>query len=141
MHPIFSKDLSPRLESLLDLAKKIAVRFNQDSIESECLLLSLIELGKGQGLSVLRDHYRINISELQAKIKGVLTTSQHPVADPPFCSRAGEVLHLAIKEADGAIISTDHILLGIIRGDRSIAGQTLRGYGITLENARERVLE
>jgi hypothetical protein len=60
-----------------------------------------------------------------------------------FTEQARQVVILAQEEARGlkhTHIDTEHILLGLLRVDRGLAGQVLGSLGVTLERAREQVL-
>ena len=61
-----------------------------------------------------------------------------------FTERARQVVVLAQEEARGLThnyIGTEHILLGLLREEQGLAARVLESFGITLESARERVVE
>jgi ATP-dependent Clp protease ATP-binding subunit ClpA len=60
-----------------------------------------------------------------------------------FTEQARHVVVFAQEEARGLqhnYIGTEHILLGLLRVDRGLAGQVLESLGVTLERAREQLL-
>jgi ATP-dependent Clp protease ATP-binding subunit ClpC len=53
-------------------------------------------------------------------------------------------LELAAEEAKGMArdsIGPEHLLLSLLREDGGVAGQVLRGLGLTLEGTRAKLLE
>jgi len=61
-----------------------------------------------------------------------------------FTERARRVVVHAQEEArelDHNYIGTEHLLLGLLREPESVAGQALRDLGISLESAREQVIQ
>jgi len=64
--------------------------------------------------------------------------------DLPYTSRAKKVLELAMTEAldlNHSYVGNEHLLLGLLREERGIAAQILVDAGITIDAARERVLQ
>jgi ATP-dependent Clp protease ATP-binding subunit ClpC len=60
----------------------------------------------------------------------------------PFTGQARKVMVLAQEEArrlDQGYIGTEHLLLGLLRYDESLADRTLISLGVTLNEAREQV--
>ena len=60
----------------------------------------------------------------------------------PFTGQARKVMVLAQEEArrlDQGYIGTEHLLLGLLRYDESLADRTLNFLGVTLNEAREQV--
>ena len=62
----------------------------------------------------------------------------------PFSDEVKRVLHFTAEEADRmrhTYIGTEHLLLGLLREERSLAGSILVESGLRLENIRELVVK
>ncbi len=83
------------------------------------------------------------VEALRSRIKGRLRKSVTD-AFQRFTRRARDVVVHAQEEAHAlghAYIGTEHLLLGVLRGDEGIAAVALRKLGVSLEGARAAVVE
>jgi ATP-dependent Clp protease ATP-binding subunit ClpC len=67
-----------------------------------------------------------------------------PGGPVPFSPRSKKVLELALREAlqlGHNYISTEHILLGLVRVPESLASQILSNLGVDPRKVREKVVE
>jgi ATP-dependent Clp protease ATP-binding subunit ClpC len=111
------------------------------SIETEHLLLGLVREGKGltsqifTRAGVALDAVRADI-EQQAVFHEKIPTS----ADIPFSAAARRVLEAATEEANRLrhdYIGTEHLLLGLLRDDTTVACRLLNEHGLRLDAIRE----
>ncbi len=142
---------SSRVKRILDLAKEEAIRFGHSYIGTEHLLLGLLEegilSGKSQGIATATlelmgyDLERIKIEAERVMHSGFPLLT---VGDLPLDSEAKRVLELAVEEAKSyghSYIGSEHLLLGIIRGERGLTYQVLERLGITEQKVREMIYE
>ncbi|MEW6089153.1 MAG: ATP-dependent Clp protease ATP-binding subunit [bacterium] len=134
-----------RARKVVILAREEAGRLNHDYIGTEHLLLGLIREGQGVGAVILQnlgadlENIIFMIEEMVKTGGGILT-----LGEIPFSSRAKKVLELAIEEArsfNHTYVGTEHILLGLIREEESIAAKVLGKLGITFQKVREEILK
>ena len=111
----------------------------QDHIDSEHLLLSLIDDGAGPGVramselgippTVARKHLEARLSEGAPTLTGYI----------PLSPAAKSVLILAVREAlllNHPYVGSEHLLLGLIREADGVAAQVLTELGADLTSAR-----
>ncbi|GAA3824687.1 hypothetical protein GCM10022226_51760 [Sphaerisporangium flaviroseum] len=124
-------------------AQEEARRLDHDYIGTEHVLLGLLGEGKGLAATVLKAHgltvdgVRTNIEEL------VGPGESTPGAHIPFTPRAKKVLELSLREAlqlHHNYISTEHILLGLIREGEGMAVQVLTLHEVDLQEVREQLI-
>ncbi len=132
-----------RARRVLFFARYEASQLGSVSIESEHLLLGLIREGKGLMSRVLA---RSNVSAetLRQEVEGrTVFRAKVPSSDEiPFSAETKRALGFATEEADRLLhtyIGTEHLLLGILREEQSLAAAVLAGRGIRLGAVREDV--
>lgn len=140
-------EFSERLRRVLSEAREEAARLQHEHVGTEHLLLALLrDADKANGplppvaivvLDVLGvDRARMERVLEQTVLRGRATASRDQVA---YTSRAKAVLELAMAEArvlKHDAVSTEHLLLGLVREERGIAAQVLLDFGVTAEKAR-----
>ena len=129
---------------VLFFARYEASQLGSVSIETEHLLLGLLREGKGVTGSIFArahlsfDRIRREIEE-RTVFHGKISTS----VEIPFSSEAKRVLGFAAEEADRLLhnyIGTEHLLLGILREDRSVAASVLTEKGMRLDVVRDDIV-
>ena len=111
------------------------------SIETQHLLLGLLRAGKGVTSRLFTDakmSYEPVRETFEAGVEKIPTS-----VEIPFSDETKRVLDHTAEEADRlrhSYIGTEHLLLGLLHEDQSIAGGILRGYGMRLEAVREQLL-
>jgi DNA-binding transcriptional regulator YhcF (GntR family) len=142
---------SEQFQSALKQANLEANALRQDYIGTEHILLSLIAQAEGPASAVL-DALRIDRSSLRAWVLGRVRPGAAPDFEKgrPYTSRAKKVLEYALAAArefgsesssrGSGTLETDHLLLGLIREEKGIAGQALQAFGATSERLSELVL-
>ena len=129
---------------VLVLAQEEARELEQPYVGTEHLLLGLIREGEGVAAQALR---RLNVTydETLSQIKGITKEEVSDAAGHiPFTPRAKRVLEGALREAlqlGQNYISTEHLLLGIVREGNGIAMQALANMGIDGDQIRKAVSE
>ena len=112
-------------------------------VEGEHLLLALIrETGGTVGRLLSRasmspEAVRKDIDRLGRPQEGP------PPAEIQFGPETKRILHLAREEADRLLhynIDTEHLLLGILREDRSVAASVLTSHGMRINEVRDEIV-
>ena len=126
------------------VAQEEARGLNHGYIGTEHVLLGLLGEGKGlaatvlTGLGLSLDGVRGDVEEIVGPGKG------SPGGHMPFTPRAKKVLELSLREAlqlHHNYISTEHILLGLIREGEGVAVQILRSRELDLQQVRDELVE
>ncbi len=122
-------------------ARYEASQFGSPTIEAEHLLLGLIREDKN-----LASRYfpkaQATIQKIRKEIEGrtIVREKVSTSVDLPFSEESKRVLNSAAEESSNfshRYIGTEHILLGLLREDKSIAAEILREYGIHEELIRD----
>jgi len=129
----------------LACAREESARFRHEYVGTEHILLGLLR-NDNVAVQVIQS-FDVEPQALADAVDGVVKrgSSGHPVGpDLPYTSRAKKVLEMAMTEArelNHSYVGTEHMLLGLLREEKGIAAQLLVDAGITLDAARERVLQ
>lgn len=120
-----------------------AIALDHDFIGPEHLLLGLIH---GDGLAVrVLESLGIRLEAVRHRVEEIIGRGDQALSGPgkiPFTPQAKQVLELALEEARNlghGYIGTEHILLGLIRGE-GVAAQVLLEQGARLNAARDSVI-
>ncbi|MDR0679448.1 MAG: ATP-dependent Clp protease ATP-binding subunit [Puniceicoccales bacterium] len=142
-------NLTPRAQQILVLAKQEAERFNHNFIGTEHILCALLKLQQCIAVSVLRS-MNIDIGQIQVKLeKQLSSTSAKERKDGKnsgaieLTPRVQKMLLFAAKEAgmlQHPYVGTEHILLGLLHEEDSVAAQVLIDCGINIANCRQALL-
>ena len=134
-----------RARRVLFFARYEASQLGSVSIETEHLLLGLIREGKGLTSRIFsRSH--LSLESIRKEIEG-RTVSREKVStsvEIPFSAETKRVLQFAAEEADRLLhnyIGTEHLLLGILREERSVAASILTEKGMRLNTVREDIVQ
>ena len=114
------------------------------SIETEHLLLGLIREGKGL-TSRLFARANVGLDAIRKEIEGrtVFREKVSTSVEIPFSSETKRALQFAAEEADRLLhnyIGTEHLLLGILREERSLAATILVDKGMRLKAVRDDIV-
>jgi ATP-dependent Clp protease ATP-binding subunit ClpC len=121
-------------------ARYEASQFGSPYIETEHLLLGLLREDKALTNRFLRSH--ASIESIRKQIEG-RTTIREKVStsvDLPLSQECKRVLAYAAEEAERLShkhIGTEHLLLGLLREDKSFAAEILHERGLRLSSIRE----
>jgi ATP-dependent Clp protease ATP-binding subunit ClpC len=133
-----------RARRVLFFARYEASQLGSVSIETEHLLLGLIREGKGLTSRIFA-RSEVVLDSIRKEIEGrtVLREKVSTSVDIPFSSETKRALQFAAEEADRLLhtyIGTEHLLLGILREDRSLAAAILMEKGLRLNSVRDDVV-
>lgn len=111
---------------------------------TEHILLGLICEGEGVAAQALAS-LGISLEAAREKVETVIGRGKHvPSGHLPFTPRAEKVFELSLREAlrlNHSYISTEHLLLGLIREVEGVAAQILVDLGADLDRVRSAVLQ
>ena len=134
-----------RARRVLFFARYEASQLGSISIETEHLLLGLIREGKGLTSRIFaRSH--LSLENIRKDIEGrtVFREKVSTSVEIPFSAETKRVLQYAAEEADRLLhnyIGTEHLLLGILREERSVAATILMEKGMRLHQVREDIVQ
>jgi ATP-dependent Clp protease ATP-binding subunit ClpC len=134
-----------RARRVLFFARYEASQLGSISIETEHLLLGLIREGKGLTSRIFaRSH--LSLENIRKEIEGrtVFREKVSTSVEIPFSAETKSVLKFAAEEADRLLhnyIGTEHLLLGILREERSVAASILMEKGMRLNAVREDIVQ
>jgi hypothetical protein len=132
-----------RARRVVVLAQDEGQRLNHGHIGTEHILLGLLREGEGiaatalQSLGISLEAARDSVERITGR--GTPSPSGHI----PFSPRTKKVLELSLREAlqlGHNYISTEHILLGLIREGQGLAAQIVVQLGADLPRLREQTL-
>jgi ATP-dependent Clp protease ATP-binding subunit ClpC len=130
-----------RARRVLFFARYEASQLGSLSIETEHLLLGLIREGKGLTSRIFaRSH--LSLESIRKEIEGrtVFREKVWTAVEIPFSAETKRVLQYAAEEADRLLhnyIGTEHLLLGLLREERSVAATIVMEKGMRLNTVRE----
>jgi ATP-dependent Clp protease ATP-binding subunit ClpC len=133
-----------RARRVLFFARYEASQLGSVSIETEHLLLGLIREGKGLTSRIFA-RSEVALDSVRKEIEGrsVLRERVSTSVDIPFSTETKRALQSAAEEADRLLhtyIGTEHLLLGLLREERSLAASILMEKGLRLNAVREDVV-
>src|SRR3954464_6889738 len=134
-----------RARKIIALAQKEAERFRHDYIGTEHLLLGLVKEGSGVAVTAL-NNLSVDVEKVRREVEKlvVVNDKEAPTAPLPFTPQAKRVLELASEEARALghpYIGTEHILLGLLSEQDSVAAQVLINLDLKLEDVRNEILD
>ena len=127
------------------LAYGEAIRFNQEYIGTEHILLGLVKLGSGVAWTLLSS-YQVDLRMMRNEVEKMSSPlpAEVPAGRLSLTPRARNIITLAVEESRGlqhAHVGTEHLLLGLLREQQGVAYQILQKLGLNLDEARQRVCE
>ncbi|MCR4373537.1 MAG: ATP-dependent Clp protease ATP-binding subunit [Acidobacteria bacterium] len=134
-----------RARRVLFFARYEATQLGSTSIETEHLLLGLIREGKGLTSRIFaRSH--LSLESIRKEIEGrtVFKEKVSTSVEIPFSVETKRVLQFSAEEADRLLhtyIGTEHLLLGLLREERSVASAILYEKGMRLASVREDIVQ
>jgi len=125
------------------LAQEEARRLGHNFVGTEQILLGLIGEGTGVAAKVLKS-MSVNLKDARIEVEKIIGRGSGFVAvEIPFTPRAKRVLELSLEEARQLghnYISTEHLLLGLIREGEGVAARVLENLGVDLSKVRTQVI-
>ncbi len=134
-----------RARRVLFFARYEASQLGSVSIETEHLLLGLIREGKGLTSRIFqRSHLSLESIRKEVEGRTVFREKVSTSVEIPFSGETKRVLQYAAEEADRLLhsyIGTEHLLLGILREERSVAASILMEKGMRLNTVRDDIVQ
>ncbi|WNQ11710.1 ATP-dependent protease ATP-binding subunit ClpC [Paenibacillus aurantius] len=132
-----------RAQKVLALAQEEAVRLGHNNIGTEHILLGLIREGEGIAAKALIA-LGLGLEKIQDEVESLIGRGQEQPTNIAYTPRAKKVIELSMDEArklGHTYVGTEHILLGLIREGEGVAARVLNNLGISLNKARQQVLQ
>jgi len=132
-----------RAQKVLSLAQEEAVRLGHNNIGTEHILLGLIREGDGIAAKALIA-LGLGLEKIQDEVESLIGRGQEQPTNIAYTPRAKKVIELSMDEArklGHTYVGTEHILLGLIREGEGVAARVLNNLGISLNKARQQVLQ
>src|SRR5262245_19796927 len=134
-----------RARRVLFYARSEVGRLGSSAIEPEHILLGLLNEGKGRGIRIL-SLSGVALNDVRSDIVGRFKGGEKvPESDEiPFSASCTRALQHAAEEAHRLLhshIGTEHLLLGLLREERSVAADVLAARGVRIEAVREAIVE
>ncbi|KAI7261236.1 P-loop containing nucleoside triphosphate hydrolase protein [Hortaea werneckii] len=132
-----------RAQKVLALAQEEAVRLGHNNIGTEHILLGLIREGDGIAAKALIG-LGLGLEKIQDEVETLIGRGQEQPTNIAYTPRAKKVIELSMDEArklGHTYVGTEHILLGLIREGEGVAARVLNNLGISLNKARQQVLQ
>jgi ATP-dependent Clp protease ATP-binding subunit ClpC len=128
---------------VLFFARYEASQLGSISIETEHLLLGLIREDKGLTGRILAQ-WQVSFENLRNDIveRTIVREKAGTSVEIPFSAEAKRALQAAADEADNLLhnhIGPEHLLLGLLREESSVAGSILRKNDLELAGVRDHV--
>jgi ATP-dependent Clp protease ATP-binding subunit ClpA len=141
--PMNGYNFTEDVRAALACAREESARLRHEYVGTEHILLGILRR-QNVAVAVIESFGVKPEALVDAVESGVKKGSSHPTGpDLPYTSRAKKVLEFAMVEArelNHNYVGTEHMLLGLVREEKGIAGQVLIHSGITLDRAREQTL-
>jgi ATP-dependent Clp protease ATP-binding subunit ClpA len=135
-----------RARKVMQLANQEAQQINHEYIGTEHILLGVVAEGSGVAANVLKN-LNIDLQRIRRELEKIVQHGpggeQGVKGRLPHTPRARKVIDYAVEEARGLnhnYVGTEHLLLGLLREQEGVAAQVLMNLGLSLENAREEIL-
>jgi ATP-dependent Clp protease ATP-binding subunit ClpC len=132
-----------RAQKVLALAQEEAVRLGHNNIGTEHILLGLIREGEGIAAKALVA-LGLGPEKIQKEVEALIGRGQDASQTIHYTPRAKKVIELSMDEArklGHSYVGTEHILLGLIREGEGVAARVLNNLGVSLNKARQQVLQ
>jgi ATP-dependent Clp protease ATP-binding subunit ClpC len=127
-----------RARRVLSLAHQEAERLHQSTINTEHLLVGLMDEEGGVAARVLRD-LGLEPDRVREMVERLSGFGQNTSANIELSPGTQQVLELAVEEARTLghhYISTEHLLLALVRSDQELGFDVLRKLGVTAEQVK-----
>ncbi|WP_062196977.1 ATP-dependent protease ATP-binding subunit ClpC [Massilibacterium senegalense] len=132
-----------RAQKVLALAQEEAVRLGHNNIGTEHILLGLVREGEGIAAKALLA-LNLNPEKIQEEVETLIGRGEEGQQPLHYTPRAKKVIELSMDEArklGHTYVGTEHILLGLIREGEGVAARVLNNLGVSLNKARQQVLQ
>ena len=131
---------SEKARRVIFFARYEASTFGSPYIETEHLLLGILREDKALANRYLHSYEAIESIRKQIDASTTIREKIPTSVDLPLSHESKHVLAYAAEEAarlDQPVIETEHLLLGLLREEKSFAAEILRERGVTLSQSRD----
>ncbi len=132
-----------RAQKVLALAQEEALRLGHNNIGTEHILLGIVREGEGIAAKALLA-LGLGADKIQKEVEALIGRGQELTQTIHYTPRAKKVIELSMDEArklGHSYVGTEHILLGLIREGEGVAARVLNNLGVSLNKARQQVLQ
>ena len=132
-----------RAQKVLALAQEEANRLGHSGVGTEHILLGLVREGEGIAAKSLVS-LGLSSDKVQKEVEKIIGRGPGQQGGMAYTPRAKKVIELSIDEARKLghnYVGTEHILLGLIREGEGVAARVLANLGVSLNKARQQVLQ
>ncbi|GAA0503289.1 ATP-dependent protease ATP-binding subunit ClpC [Salinibacillus aidingensis] len=132
-----------RAQKVLALAQEEAMRLGHNNIGTEHILLGLVTEGEGIAAKALTT-LNVEPDKIQQEVEQLIGKGEKANQTIHYTPRAKKVIELSMDEArklGHSYVGTEHILLGLIREGEGVAARVLNNLGVSLNKARQQVLQ
>ncbi len=134
-----------RARRVIFFARYEASQLGSNSIETEHLLLGLIREGKGLTSRIFsKSHLSMETIRKEIEGRAIYRDKVSTSVDIPLSPESKRVLGYASEEAERMLhnyIGTEHVLLGLMREEKSVAATILGEKGMRLSAVREDIVQ
>src|SRR6201997_936811 len=128
----------------LFFARYEASKLGSKVIESEHILLGILREGEETVNEIFR-RFQVKPEDIRREIEGerVFVERISSTAELPLSEESKKILAYASHEAESMVhpyVGTEHLLIGILRVDGSVAGRLLTARGFNLYGVREETI-
>src|SRR5436309_10049015 len=138
-----------RARRVIFFARYEASQFGSTAIESEHVLLGLVQEDRNiidRFLNIIDRflHASLSSESIRAEITARVAIREKVSTsiDIPLSNECKRILAYAAEEAErlnNRFIGTEHLLLGMLREEESLASQILRGHGLDVSAIRQQM--
>ena len=132
-----------RAQKVLSLAQEEAGRLGHNNIGTEHILLGLVKEEEGIASKALMA-LGLGLEKIQKEVEALIPRGSGQTMNIAYTPRAKKVIELSMDEArklGHTYVGTEHILLGLIREGEGVAARVLNNLGVSLNKARQQVLQ
>ena len=130
---------SERARRVLSLANEEAQRFNHNYIGTEHILLGLVRETDGVAAKVL-SNLGVELDKIRSAVEFIIGRGEKATSgEKGLTPRTKKVVELAVDEArrlNHNFISTEHLLIGLLREGEGVAAGVLESLQVTLDKVR-----
>jgi len=142
---ILYERFTERVRKVLHLAREEASQYRHNYIGTEHILLGIIREGEGVALMVLAN-LGIDPEQIRKSLEERLTPGQGKVSygDMPLNNEARIALSNSVEEArsfNHSYVGTEHLLLGLLKTEDSIAAQVLNENGVDYDMVKNEIMK
>ncbi len=137
------EQFTQRVRRIFNNARRAAIESRNDHVGPEHILLALTEERDSAAVNILVN-LGIDIQDLRRTVKNSIQVGNVtlPFNEIPFDEDSRAVINFAIEEARAMnhnYVGTEHLLLGLLRAEGTLAQQLLFEYGLDVDIVRDEI--